>query len=82
MTFEEAVIISVRKYYAGRDPEELMGTNEGEIKYTREYFDQLEKDLAEGNLISGVVKGDEEDEEVEEDELDQPYPSKCSNTRS
>lgn len=70
MTFEEAVIISVRKYYAGRDPEELMGTNEGEIKYTREYFDQLEKDLAEGNLISGVVKGDEEDEEVEEDELD------------
>lgn len=70
MTFEEAIIISVRKYYAGRDPEELMGTNEGEIKYNREYFDQLEKDLAEGNLISGVVKGDEEDEEEEEDELD------------
>jgi hypothetical protein len=69
MTFEEAILISVRKYYGGRDPEELMGVREGETKYTREYFDQLEKDIAEGKLMGDDIKN-EEDEEVEEDELD------------
>lgn len=69
MTFEEAIVISVRKYYGGRDPEELMGVREGETKYTREYFDQLEKDIAEGKLMGDDIKN-EEDEEVEEDELD------------
>ena len=44
MTFEEAIVKAVRKYYAGKDPEALLEASEGEFKYTREYFDELEEE--------------------------------------
>ena len=65
MTFEEAIIISVRKYYQGRDPVELMNAQEGEIKYTRAYFDELEDEI-----VNGKKEEIEDIEEDLEDELD------------
>tara|TARA_A100001011_G_scaffold301031_1_gene314481 strand:- start:307 stop:504 length:198 start_codon:yes stop_codon:yes gene_type:complete len=65
MTFEEAIIISVRKYYQGRDPVELMDAQESESKYTRAYFDELEDEI-----INGKKEEDEDTEEDLEDELD------------
>jgi hypothetical protein len=71
MTFEEAIVIAVRKYYAGRDPEELLGTQEGESTYTREYFEELEEELLESGSKkkSKKKKKDDEEQEVEEDEF-------------
>ena len=57
MTFEEAIIKAVRKYYEGEDPLELMAAQGKEIKYTREYFDELEEELR------------EDDDELEDDFL-------------
>lgn len=45
MTFEEAIIKSVQKYYSGTDPVELNSVSGKETKYTREYFDDLEEEL-------------------------------------
>lgn len=45
MTFEEAVRKSIIAYFNGEDPTELMNASEGEIKYTREYMDEVEKEL-------------------------------------
>jgi len=64
MTFEEAIVISVRKYYQGKMPEKLMETKKGEVKYTREYFDELEEELL------NPKKKTKKDEEDLEDELD------------
>jgi len=66
MTFEEAIITAVRKYYAGKDPEALLEASEGEFKYTREYFDELEEEL----MPSKKKKKSKKDEEVEEYESD------------
>lgn len=66
MTFEEAIIKAVRKYYAGKDPEALLEASEGEFKYTREYFDELEEELT----PSDKKKKSKKDEEVEEYESD------------
>lgn len=68
MTFEEAVVTAVRKYYNGQEPEELLKAQEGESKYTREYFDELEEEI----VPSGKKKKSKskKDEEVEADELD------------
>lgn len=46
MTFEEAIIASVREYYRGKDPENYY-KEKGEVRYTREFFDKLEADLVE-----------------------------------
>jgi hypothetical protein len=64
MTFEEAIVVSVRKYYQGKMPEKLMETKEGGMKYTSEYFDELEEELL------NPKKKTKEDEEDLEDELD------------
>ncbi len=45
MTFEEAIIESVRQYYKGKDPENYMEARGEDIKYTREYFDKLEAEV-------------------------------------
>ena len=63
MTFEEAIIISVQKYYNGRDPVELIGSQENKSKYTRAYFAELEEELFNENK-------DKDIEEELEDELD------------
>lgn len=67
MTFEEAIIKSVRKYYAGKDPEALMEASEDGFKYTREYFDELEAELVPSDK---KTKSKKDDEEVDEYELD------------
>lgn len=56
MRFEEAIRISIRKYFDGIEPEKVREL-EGEQKYTREYFDELENEVL--NL--------DEEELVEED---------------
>lgn len=72
MTFEDAIVLAVKKYYAGTDPEALMEAQEGEIKYTREYFDELEEELlaSKGGKKPKKKKDDEDEEELEEYELD------------
>ena len=67
MTFEEAIVKAVRKYYAGKEPEALIEASEGEFKYTREYFDELEEELVPSDKKK---KSKKDDEEVEEYELD------------
>tara|TARA_R110001592_G_scaffold164521_1_gene398675 strand:+ start:2273 stop:2476 length:204 start_codon:yes stop_codon:yes gene_type:complete len=67
MKFEEAIIIAVRKYYAGKDPEALIEASEGDFKYTREYFDELEEELIPSDK---KTKSEKDDEEAEEYELD------------
>lgn len=44
MKFEEAIIKSIKAYREGKDPDELFKVV-GKVKYTREYFDELEKSL-------------------------------------
>jgi len=57
MTFEEAIIKSVKAYLDGEMPTELMGASE-ESKYTPEYFDELEEEL---------MKKPTKEEEVEDE---------------
>jgi len=59
MTFEEAVRKSIRAYFDGKDPSMLLETMEGEMKYSREYFDQAEQEL----LGKDAPEVDEETEE-------------------
>ena len=68
MRFEDAVQTAIRKYYDGVDPEELLKVQEGEVKYTREYFDELEEELVPSKEKNESKK--KEDEEVELDDLD------------
>lgn len=44
MTFEEAVRKSIKAYFEGKDPENLLEAMGG-TKYTREYFDEMEEEL-------------------------------------
>ena len=62
MTFEEAIVVSVRKYYQGKMPEKLMETIDGEMKYTPEYFDELEEELLNPKKKSKETEEDLEDE--------------------
>jgi len=67
MRFEDAVQKAIRKYYDGFDPEELINAQEEEVKYTREYFDELEEELVPSKKTKKSKK--KEDEEVELDDL-------------
>jgi len=49
MTFEEAIVASIRAYYKGIDPEQYNETRDEPIKYTREYFDMLEQKMVDEN---------------------------------
>lgn len=60
MTFEEAIIKSIKAYLDGEMPQELLEVSE-DTKYTPEYFDELEKDIMEGP-VEEVEEEDEEDE--------------------
>lgn len=74
MTFEEAIRLAIRKYYEGEDPVELMGVQEGEMKYTREYFDELEEEMLSPKKAKKKgkkkAKVEEFEEELEEYEFD------------
>lgn len=58
MTFEEAIIKSVKAYLDGEMPSELVGASK-ETKYTPEYFDELEEEL---------MKKPEKTKEVDDEE--------------
>lgn len=65
MKFEEAVKIAIRKYYEGHNPEELLKAQDGEVKYTRDYFDELEEELVDSKKKKKSKK--KVDEEAEQD---------------
>jgi hypothetical protein len=58
MTFEDAVRKSIKAYFEGKDPENLLEAMGG-TKYTREYFDEMEEELL----------GEKPEPEMEEDEV-------------
>ena len=64
MTFEEAIRKSIKAYFNGQDPSALIETMEGGSKYTREYFDETEKEL----LGKDAPAEDTQEEEMAEDE--------------
>jgi len=47
MTFDQAIAKSIKTFLEGTMPEKLIEASEGELKYTPEYLDQYEQDLAE-----------------------------------
>ncbi len=59
MTFEEAVIKSIKAYLEGEMPQELMEVNK-DSKYTPEYFDALEKEIMEGPSEEEPEENDDE----------------------
>lgn len=44
MTFEEAVLKSIRAYYGGKQPKELMAVQPSK-KFHKEFFDNLEEQI-------------------------------------
>ena len=64
MTFEDAIKMSIKKYFEGRMPEELMKSSGKEMKYTMEYFDQLEADMEKGD--DPKVMSEDEEEDIED----------------
>lgn len=58
MTFEEAIRMSIKAYFKGKDPSNLLEAMEGEMKYSRAYFDE-----AEAELLGKEAAPMEEDEE-------------------
>lgn len=62
MTFEEAIRMSIKAYFNGKDPSNLLETMEGELKYSRDYFDSAEKEL----LGQDAPVEDEQQEMVDE----------------
>jgi hypothetical protein len=64
MTFEEAIRKSIRAYMKGKNPDNLFKAI-GKVKYTRDYFDSLEKDIL-GEEDKGKGKKKAKDEEVAE----------------
>lgn len=64
MTFEEAIRRSIKAYFDGKDPVKL-NEAKGEVRYTREYFDEMEEELI-GSKDAAPVEDDME-EEMDED---------------
>lgn len=64
MTFEEAVEKSIRAYYEKMSFENYESSTGKPIKYTKDYFDEQEKDLVPTKMEV------EEPEEMEEEEID------------
>jgi hypothetical protein len=46
MKFEDAIAKSVEAFLSGKTPDNLAGLKEDGLKYTQEYFDNFEKELA------------------------------------
>ena len=68
MTFEQAIVKSVRAYFNGKMPDNLMqATDSKESKYTPDFLDELEKSL----IGKEAAKEDKEDT-VSAEELDMP----------
>lgn len=70
MRFEEAVRLSIRAYYQGTIPEATFAEL-GEVKYSPEYFAELEQEIIDemsGKKNKKAGKRLDEDEEIETDE--------------
>jgi len=67
MTFEEAIRRSIKAYFDGKDPTNLNEVK-GEVRYTREYFDEMEEELI-GSKDAAPVEEDME-EEMDEDAVE------------
>lgn len=65
MTFEDAIKLSIKKYFEGKMPEELMKSSGEQMKYTMDYFDELENEMEDGDTPK--VEAEDEDEEDIED---------------
>lgn len=71
MTFEQAIIKSVRAYFNGKMPDNLMkAADSKESKYTPDFLDELEKSLI-GKEAAKESKKDKEDK-VSAEEPDMP----------
>lgn len=62
MKFEEAVRKSIKAYFEGRDPEAFLEAH-GDIKYTREYFDEVEEEMLSDTKKKTMKKDKEEGED-------------------
>jgi len=60
MTYEEVVRKAIREYYKDRDPENYNETKD-EVKYTREYFDELEAEMVPAKKKKSKKKADSEE---------------------
>jgi len=67
MTFEEAIKKSIKAYFAGKMPTELGAVSE-DLKYTREYLDDLEEKLVGKKKKKSSKKAKEKDVETVDDE--------------
>lgn len=45
MTFEDAIIKSIKNFMSGKIPEKLNEVTEEGLKYTPEYFDEFEQEI-------------------------------------
>jgi len=67
MTFEEAVRKSIKAYFSGKDAENFLSEN-GDLKYTREYFDEMEEELVGKEAKEKRSKDGQEKEMLDGDE--------------
>ena len=56
MTFDQAIAKAIKTFLSGKMPEKLMEVSEGNLKYTPEYLDQYEQDLAEESTSKSYKK--------------------------
>lgn len=55
MTFEDAIIKSIKNFMSGKVPEKLNAVTEEGLKYTPEYFDEFELDLDSNKTVDEEV---------------------------
>lgn len=63
MNYQDVVMQSIRSFMDGVVPEQTANLKEGGLKYTPEFFDKLEKDIAEGKLDAEEIVEQEDDED-------------------
>lgn len=61
MDYDDLIRKSIKTFINGKMPEATAGLHEGGLRYTPEYFDQLEKDLDEGPVAEAEDTDDEKD---------------------
>lgn len=67
MKFEEAVRRSIKAYFEGQEADTFLEAH-GDIKYTREYFDEMEENMI-AEAEKKATKKDKEEEGEEEDAI-------------
>lgn len=58
MTFEDAIIKSIKNFMSGKIPEKLNEITEEGLKYTPDYFDEFEQEIKSNkNVDEEVIDG-------------------------